>query len=110
MLEVIPRWGQLHIKGEGLDKTVSVSLPSAVSVDLGKQGPPGPPGPGATTYNHDQATPSAEWIVNHNLERLVSVTVLSAGNMEVEAEVAQLSLNQLRVYFNQPQVGKVLVR
>lgn len=110
MVEVIPSWGQLHVTGAGLDKTVSVSLPSKVSVDLGKQGPPGPPGPGATTYNHDQVTPSAEWIVNHNLGRLVSVTVLSAGNVEVEAEIAQLSSNQLRVYFNQPQVGKVLVR
>lgn len=110
MIEVNPRWGQLHVKGGGLDKTVSVSLPSTVRMDLGKQGPVGPPGPGATTYNHDQAIPSAEWIVNHNLGRLVSVTVLSAGNVEVEAEVVQLSSNQIRVYFNQPQVGKVLVR
>ena len=85
--------------------TVHVSL-----INTGLQGPPGPPGPGATFYDHDQISPSTEWVVNHNLGRLVSVTVLSPGGVEVEAEVVQVSVNQTRVFFNLPQTGKTLVR
>lgn len=85
--------------------TVHVSL-----INTGLQGPPGPPGPGATFYDHDQSSPAAEWVVNHNLGRLVSVTVLSPGGVEVEAEIVQVSINQTRVFFNQPQTGKTLVR
>ena len=96
--------GNLHTVLAGVG-TVHVSL-----INTGLQGPPGPPGPGATTYDHDQASPSAEWVVNHNLGRLVSVTVLSPGGVEVEAEVVQVSVNQTRVFFNLPQTGKTLVR
>ena len=110
MIEVVPQWSQLHVTGEGLDRTISVFQPPGISIDIGKQGPSGPPGPGATTYDHIQSVSSAEWIVNHNLGRLVSVTVLNPGGVEVEAEVAQVSENQARVYFNLPQTGKVLVR
>lgn len=96
--------GSLHtvLSGGG---TVQVAL-----INTGLQGPPGPPGPGATTYDHSQSSASAEWVVNHNLGRFVSITVLNAGGFEVEAEVVQSSESQARVYFNQPQTGKVLVR
>jgi hypothetical protein len=110
MIEVVPQWSQLHVTGEGLDRVISVFQSPGISIDIGKQGPSGPPGPGATTYDHIQAPPSVEWVVNHNLGRLVSVTVLNAGNVEVEAEVLQVSENQTRIYFNLPQTGKVLVR
>lgn len=110
MIEVVPQWSQLHVTREGLDKSISVSQPSGINIDIGKQGPSGPPGPGATTYDHIQFSSNAEWVVNHNLGRLVSVTVLNSGSVEVEAEVLQVSENQTRIYFNLPQTGKALVR
>lgn len=66
-------------------------------------GPPGPT-PGAV-FEHPQPSPSAEWIVNHNLGTRPSVTVLSPGGVEVGASVVHQSANQLRIYFAQPQSG-----
>lgn len=67
-------------------------------------GPPGSPG---KSFQHVQASPSAEWIVNHNLGVRPSVTVLSPGGVEVSASVIHASPNQLRVSFAQPQSGSV---
>lgn len=53
---------------------------------------------------------SAMWVVNHNLGRNVSVEVLSVGGAKIGAEVLQYSLNQVRVYFEVPVPGKVLIR
>lgn len=98
-------------------KTLSVVIespigqgPPGLTGPPGPSGPPGPPGPGATTYDHVQGSAAAEWVINHNLGRFVSVTVLSPGGFEVVAEVVQTSENQARVYFNEPQMGTVLVR
>lgn len=110
MIEVFPQWYQLHVIGENIDRQINVSLMPAVALEAGIQGLPGPPGPGATSYDHVQLSAVSEWIVNHNLGRLVHVTVLNAGGSEVEVEVSQISENQIRIYFNQPQTGKALVR
>jgi hypothetical protein len=53
---------------------------------------------------------NALWIVNHNLGRDVTVEVRSAGGAQIRAEVLQYSLNQVRVYFEVPVPGKVLIR
>jgi hypothetical protein len=50
------------------------------------------------------------WVINHNLGRAVSVEVLSVGGAKIGAEVLQYSLNQVRVYFEVPVPGKVLIR
>jgi hypothetical protein len=64
-------------------------------------------GPGLLVYDF---AASAMWVVNHNLGRAVSVEVLSAGGAKVGAEVLQVTPNQLRVYFEVPVPGRVLVR
>lgn len=70
-------------------------------------GPPGSGGgSGATTYQHTQSSASALWTVNHNLGRWPSaVTVLSAGGVEVAAQVNHVSINQLTVTFAAPFAG-----
>lgn len=111
VLAVAPAGGSGLTPAGSVNTELSGSLSAQVAlINTGLQGPRGEPGPGATFHNHLQASASDAWVVNHNLGRLVSVTVLNAGGQEVEAEVIQTSENQARVYFNLPQTGKVLVR
>lgn len=73
----------------------------------GPQGPAGPPGSGAdTTYTHDQATPSAEWIITHNLGRYPSVITVDSAGTEQDGDVVIISANQLKVVFVLPFGGK----
>lgn len=76
----------------------------------GLVGPSGPPGPGAEVFEYSPPTAQTEWVLNHNFGRLPVVQVLSPGGFEVEAEVAHVSTNQARVYFNQPQQGTAIAR
>lgn len=64
----------------------------------------------ALKYQHDQTSPSAEWIVNHNLGFTPSIEVLNTAGREIEGDVLHISLNQTRIYFNQPIAGKALAR
>lgn len=77
---------------------------------VGPAGPAGPAGPVAEVFEYSPPTAQAEWVLNHNFGRLPVVQVLSPGGFEVEAEVAHVSLNQARVYFNQPQQGTAIAR
>lgn len=56
-------------------------------------------------YTHNQTTEKTEWIVNHNLGRYPSISVLSVGAVEVLCEIVHVSTNQARIYFNQPYKG-----
>lgn len=77
---------------------------------VGPAGPAGPAGPVAEVFEYSPPTAQAEWVLNHNFGRLPVVQVLSPGGFEVEAEVAHVSMNQARVYFNQPQQGTAIAR
>lgn len=78
--------------------------------DDGGEGPPGPVGPPADTYEHTQASPATEWIVNHNFGRNPIVDVISPGGLRVLAEIQHMTINQARVYFLSPQTGKAIAR
>ena len=94
-----------------LGTALSGQFGSAVSlINTGLMGPPGPPGPSGDVLEFDQVIPSAEWTINHNFGRRPVVGVLSPGGFEVEAEVAHPTVNQVRVYFNNPSSGKALLR
>jgi hypothetical protein len=56
-------------------------------------------------YGHNQASPSASWIINHNLGYRPSVTLYSTGGAEIEGEVVHTSNNQARVYFDTAVAG-----
>jgi hypothetical protein len=72
----------------------------------------GPPGDssGIASYLHIQTEPSVEWIVNHNLARFVNVEVTDLADNTIGANIARVSLNQVRVAFVLPFIGKVFVR
>lgn len=81
-----------------------VIMPPQMEVVVGTRGLPGINGAG---FLHTQASPSAEWIVNHNLGFRPSATVLSPGGLEVIASIIHVSALQLRVTFGLPQTGSV---
>jgi hypothetical protein len=80
-----------------------------IPVLQGGKGDPGPPGSaGGSRYTHTQSSPSASWVVNHNMGVYpAAVSVLSSGRVEVEATVTHNSLNQLTVSFAAPFTGSV---
>jgi hypothetical protein len=56
-------------------------------------------------YEHDQTTPSATWIVNHNLGYYPVIRVF-IGLAEVQPEsIVHNSINQATITFSTPQVG-----
>lgn len=72
-------------------------------------GPPGPAGAGAPLV-HVQAAPLASWTINHNRGwRPASVTVLSPGGVEVDAEIVHVSVNQTVINFALPYAGSALI-
>ena len=61
-------------------------------------------------YTHVQSVASTSWTVNHNLNRRPSsVSVLSPGGIEVEAEITHINDNQLIVGFSVPYTGTVRI-
>ena len=59
-----------------------------------------------TTYTHNQINASAEWIIQHNLNKYPSVTVVdSAGNMVI-GDVIYNSENQITITFQSAFSGK----
>ena len=58
---------------------------------------------------HDQTTPSADWIIAHNLGRKPGSIEVYVGGCLVDAAVINLDLNVLQVCFNSPQTGCVTI-
>lgn len=77
---------------------------------VGARGPQGPPGPaGGTAYEYVQSTPAASWIINHNLNRPVHVTLYNDSGEIVYSDVQRGSSNTLTVSFPAPTTGSAVV-
>ena len=75
-----------------------------------QQGLPGPPGIGTVSdYLHNQAVASAVWIINHNLNRDVLVSLRTTGGVEFHADIVQISLNQVQALLAAPLAGTARV-
>lgn len=72
------------------------------------QGPEGPPGPGGADahYEHIQSTPSANWVITHNLGKIPSVTIIDSAKDEIIADVEHVSINQVSISFISAFSGK----
>lgn len=57
-------------------------------------------------YVHTQTLASASWVVNHNLGKLPSVTIIDSANDEVFGEVKHNSVNQSTISFSAAFSGK----
>lgn len=76
----------------------------------GIQGPQGVPGAaGGSVVESDQNTPAATWIITHNLNRPVFVTVLDSSGSQVFTDVDQSDPNTVSITFATPTSGKAVV-
>lgn len=90
--------------------TVFAAAPAETAAYPAIIGQPGIAGDGGAVIEHVQASPAAEWIINHNFGRAPrSVRVLTPGGAEVEADVRDVSVNQARIAFAAPSAGRALL-
>jgi hypothetical protein len=86
-----------------------VVLPNSPVVQVfpagGPPGPPGPPGPSGNTFRYSQMTPSATWVVNHNLGKHPSVTIVLDGQGWVISDIDYLDDNNISIQFPTPVTG-----
>jgi hypothetical protein len=79
----------------------------------GPQGPRGPAGPagaaGGTVFEHTQSAPAGNWIVTHNLNRPVFVTVLNSAGEQILTDIDQSDPNTVSIVFATPTSGKVVL-
>ncbi|GAA4626650.1 hypothetical protein GCM10023196_035740 [Actinoallomurus vinaceus] len=94
-----------------VDATPTYALQVATPGIQGAAGPQGPIGPaGGAVFVYDRnGVPASTWIIAHNLNRLVHVTVVLDSGEEITADVAQGSPNTCTITFAQPTSGKALV-
>jgi hypothetical protein len=79
----------------------------------GPQGPKGDPGPmgppGDTHYTHTQAVASDTWVIDHNLGKYPSVSVVDSANDEVEGSVNHVDPMRVILVFSAPFSGKAFL-
>lgn len=63
-------------------------------------------GESLTSYTHNQTTSSATWVIDHNMGKRPSVTVVNSAGQSVIGSVTYNSINQLTVEFKNPFKGK----
>lgn len=79
---------------------------SAITViNAGPIGPAGIDGGSAATYNHEQTTPNASWVINHNLGFYPNVTAFDDIGRVIEAAEIHHSVNQLEIQLLSPRAG-----
>lgn len=63
-------------------------------------------------YVHTQTTAADEWVINHNLNRVVAVYTMTLDGEEMSAYVRQdmTSLNSVTVQFSEPVTGVAYIR
>lgn len=73
----------------------------------GAVGPTGPQGPSGLEDFEQSFASATTWTVNHNLGRFPIATILTTGNVEMDAQIVHMSNNQLIVHFASPIAGSV---
>lgn len=71
----------------------------------GPQGLPGASGADQDSFDFTQASPTAVWVIPHNLGREPIVQTYTVGGLQMFGAVQHLSDNQVNVYFNAPTAG-----
>lgn len=61
------------------------------------------------SYEHIQAIAADTWVVNHNLNKFPSVTIVDSANDEVEGNVNHVSKTQLTITFSAAFSGKAFL-
>lgn len=72
--------------------------PGSVGVK-GDKGDTGAPGLAGVSFNFVQSIPAAEWVIQHNLNRFPSVTVVDSAGSVVEGIEEYVSADEIRLSF-----------
>lgn len=57
-------------------------------------------------YTYEQATPSKEWVIEHNLNKKPSITVVDSADNVIIGDYQYDTLNTVTLRFNEPFIGK----
>lgn len=99
MSEVI---GQIQAQGE-ISGTVEVNQLNITAeiIATGPRGEKGEKGDGGDlNYVHYQSTPSEKWLINHNLGKYPSVSIVNSAGSVVVGDVVILDENNVEVSFS----------
>ena len=100
---ILPAQPQLDFVGAGVTATDNAAS-SKTTVTI--------PGGGAgadANYVHTQGSPSATWVVTHNLNKYVAVDVVDSGSSVVLPDIHYDSLNGITLTFGSPTSGRAFV-
>lgn len=60
-------------------------------------------------YIHDQSIPASSWVIDHNLNKFPSVTIIDTANSEIIGEVLYNNANTLTLNFSASFSGKAFL-
>lgn len=60
-------------------------------------------------YTHNQLASSSEWLIEHNLEKYVSVTVVDSAGTTVIGDVEHIDTNTVKLTFTAPFSGEAFM-
>ena len=80
--------------------TITNQQPNVTIAAVGPQGPQGPSGSSAVFYVHTQATPSATWTINHNLQGNPTAVVMDSAGTMCEGSFSYPTSNQMLINFS----------
>ena len=61
---------------------------------------------GDASYVHDQGTPAAQWVIDHNLAKKCAVTVVDSSNQVVIGKITYNTNNRVTLDFQSSFSGK----
>jgi len=61
-------------------------------------------------YIHDQTVASDEWIIDHNTGHFPCVTLLDENDIVMQGTIQYISLNRIKATFNEPVIGRAILR
>jgi hypothetical protein len=103
-ITVIQQDNTLHLTKTDAALTVTAAGPQGV------QGPTGPAGtPGGSAFEHLQVVASNSWVLSHNLNRKVHVSIFDALGNLVFADVEHGDLNTTTITFAAPVTGSAVI-
>jgi hypothetical protein len=89
----------LMVTSQAAPISLVVAPPGSIYGPRGPQGIQGPPGIPAQTFTYVQSTPSAEWVIVHNMDRFPQVSVLDSSGNAVEGDIDYIDANTVQLNF-----------
>lgn len=107
-VKVVTNSKNVAVSSKSQNATVRTEKTQSATVTRGPVGPTGPTGPmGADAhFVFEQTVSSAEWVIDHDLSKHPSVTVVDSAGSVVIGDVFFVSNSQIILEFNAEFSGK----